>query len=156
MRFEYDITTFPVDPGGYNLTAYTEGVLRLLVGASVFLDASGILLVEFAVVLRKWLRACASGPIDFYYASMDFEEEPILAFRYDTSGGQFRLESVWSETDVGPVSRAEVIAAAQQYLAQLRDDLKRGHDVDLDKTLEEALMDGCGTGTGTGAVLHDV
>jgi hypothetical protein len=142
VRFEYDITTFPTQTGGYNLIAYTEGGLRLFVDELVVLDASGILLVELAVVLHKWLRACASGPTDFYYASMDFEEEPILAFRHDPSGDQFRLESVWSETDVGPVPTADAIAAAQRYLAHLRDELKREHGVDLDEKLEEAIMDG--------------
>lgn len=138
MRFQYDITTFPPETGGYNLTAYTEGVLRLIVDTSVFLEVDGILLVELAIVLHKWLRAFASGPVDFYYASMDFEEEPILAFRYDASEDRFRLESVWSDSDAGPLPREEVISAAQEYLSQLRDELRREHDVDLDQRLEEA------------------
>lgn len=142
MRLEYDIKTTPEETSGYNLTAYTEGVLRLLVGSSVFLEVDGILLVEFAIVLHKWLLQCASAPTDFYYASMDFEEEPILMFRYDSGRDAFLLESVWSNKDVGSVLRSDAIEAASRYLVALRDELKRERGVDLERTLEEATLDG--------------
>jgi hypothetical protein len=64
------------------MSAGTSGALaledssrfRLLEDGTVFLDADGILLVEFAIVVNRSLRACASGPTDLHYASMDFEE----------------------------------------------------------------------------------
>jgi len=138
MKLEYEITTFPNETDGYKLASFTEGVLRVRVGSSVFLDVSGILLVEFAIVLDKWLRRAVFSPTDFYYASMDFEEEPVLAFCYDSRLDRFRLESVWSEADVGSIASVDVVAAGRHYLAQLRDELKREHDVDLDERLEEA------------------
>lgn len=140
MRFEYEIKTFPAETGGYNLTAYTEGVLRLFVGTSKILDATDILLIELAIVLHKWLQALASRPADFYYASMDFEEEPILAFRYDAKADQFRFESVWSYTTVNPFTREDVVSAARGYLSQLREELSREHGVDLDAKLVEATL----------------
>jgi hypothetical protein len=100
-----------------------------------------MLLVEFAIVLRKWLRACESGPTDLFYASMDFEEEPIVALRYDASG-QFLLQSIWSVAEVGPIRTADALLAAQQYLSQLHDELYVHHGVDLEVALSEALRDG--------------
>ena len=141
MRFIYQITSFPEKTDGYNLIAYTEGTLRLLLGAVPFLEMSGVLLVELAVVLHKWLHTLEHEPTDFYYASMDFEEEPIVALRYDSNRDHFMPESVWAEVDAVPVPRFEAKLAAEAYLAELREDLGAKHGVDLDRALEEAVLD---------------
>jgi hypothetical protein len=139
MRFLYNIIAFPKNPEGYNLTAYTEGTLRILLGSVVFLDASDILLVELAIVLKKWLLSLENGPVDLYYASMDFEEEPVLALRYDAFQNQFLPESVWAKSDPCPISLAEAKSAAEGYLVELREELWAKYSVDLNKTLEEAV-----------------
>lgn len=139
MKFEYKITNLPVKTNGYNLTAYTEGGLRLFAGTSKILDVSGILLVELAIVIHKWLKGLVSGPVDFYYASMDFEEEPIIAFYYDTDIDRFRFDSVWSNAIVSPFSPRDVVSAARIYLSQLKDDLNRECGIDLHTKLEEAI-----------------
>jgi hypothetical protein len=142
MRFLYTITDEPSETGGYNVTAFTEGQLRVEHGGATFLVADDILLVEFAVVLHKWLLRVQPGRVhDLYYASMNFEEEPIFAFRYNPQSGNFLLESVWAETEVPPVSRGEALSAAEHYLAQLRDDLSRRLAVSLDGILDAAVAD---------------
>ncbi|WP_437966773.1 hypothetical protein WMF04_45605 [Sorangium sp. So ce260] len=139
MRYLYEITSFPDKVEDYNLTAYTEGTLRLLVGSVVFLDASGILLVEFAIVLKKWLLSLEGGPGDLYYASMDFEEEPILALRYNATQGEFLPESVWAKSNPSPICLGEAKSAADAYLAELGEELRKKYGADLNEVLEEAM-----------------
>jgi len=142
VRFEFEILLLPEEIGGYRLAAYTEGVLRLMVGATAFLDADGVLLVEFGLALHKWLEIARSGPHDFYYASMDFEEEPILAFRYDALEDKYRLESVWAQGQAPLVPCPDVVAASRTYLADLRGLLKRKRGVDLEHVLRKSVSDG--------------
>ena len=139
MRFLYEIISFPDKVEGYSLTAYAEGTLRLLIGSVVFLDASGILLVEFAIVLKKWLLSLEDGPVDLYYASMDFEEEPVLALRYNAVQDEFLPESVWAKSDPLPISLGEAKSAADAYLAELGEELRTKYGADLNKVLEEAV-----------------
>ena len=144
MWFTYEITSFPEKTAGYNLTAYTEGFLRVTIDSLVFLDASGVLLVEFAVVLHKWLLSFEGGSAEFYYSSMDLEEEPILALRFDPDHQYFLPESVWARGEPAPVSVLEAKEAARTYLSSLREELRAKHRVDLDKTLEAAVMEDTG------------
>ncbi|XYH99087.1 hypothetical protein ACMHYB_04780 [Sorangium sp. So ce1128] len=139
MRFLYEITSFPDKLEGYNLTAYAEGTLRLLIRSVVFLDASGILLVEFAIVLKKWLLSVEDGPVGLYYASMDFEEEPILALRCTAIQDEFLTESVWAKSNPLPISLGEAKSAANAYLAELGEELRTKYGADLNEVLEEAV-----------------
>ena len=86
MRIEYDVTAFPNETGGYNLTAYTEGVLRrIVVGTSVFLNASGILLVEVCHrAPHVWFRVKILGPRPTSTTRpWTSRKSRILAFRYE-------------------------------------------------------------------------
>ncbi|WP_437731977.1 DUF7878 domain-containing protein [Sorangium sp. So ce1335] len=139
MRFLYEIKSFPDKVEGYNLIAYTEGTLRLIVGSTAFIDADGILLVEFAVVLKKWLLSIGNGPVDLYYSSMDFDEEPVLALRYNAVADEFLPESVWAKSDPLPISRGEAKSAADAYLAELGEELRTEYGVDIDEVLEKAV-----------------
>jgi len=139
MQLAYEITSFPDQTAGYHLTAYTEGRLRLLIGEEIFLDANGILLVEFAIVLRRWLVAMQHSPSDFYYASMDFEEEPILALKYASSLDSFIPESVWAKPSSKSVPATEAVEGGQAYIACLRQELMKDHAVDLEKILKATV-----------------
>ncbi|WP_437685677.1 DUF7878 domain-containing protein [Sorangium sp. So ce176] len=139
MRFLYEMTSFSEKVEGYNLTAYTEGTLQILIGSVVFLDASGILLVEFAIVLKKWLLSLDDGPVDLNYASMDFEDDPIFALRYDAAQGEFLPESVWAKSSPLPISLDEAKSAADAYLAELGQELRTKYGVELNEVLEEAV-----------------
>ncbi|WP_437777287.1 DUF7878 domain-containing protein [Sorangium sp. So ce1097] len=140
MRFLYQIISFPDKVEGYNLVAYTEGTLRLFIGPIAFFDANGILLIEFAIVLKKWLLRLENGPVDLYYASMDFDEEPVLALRYDADADEFLPESVWAKSDPLPISRGEAKSAADAYLAELGEELRTKYGVDLNEVLEQAVI----------------
>ena len=92
MKFSFKIEEFPKETGSYHVPAYTEGNLSITNDGKEFLNADGILLVEFAVVLKKWLLAIDAGRIDnFVYESMDFEESPILEFKFLGNNNPFSM-----------------------------------------------------------------
>lgn len=77
------------------MPAYTEGRLEAWQNTTLFLGAEGVLLVEFAIVLEKWRLSISQGKTtDLYYASMDFEEEPIFGLDFDSSTKLFTPISV--------------------------------------------------------------
>ena len=94
IRFSFKIEEFPKETGSYHVPAYTEGNLSIINEGKEFLNADGILLVEFAVVLKKWLLAIDAGKMDnFVYESMDFEESPIVEKLLNN--GKVKPASVW-------------------------------------------------------------
>lgn len=141
MRYNYKIVRFPSETKGYNLTAYTEGSLQVMLGPTVFLEAGDILLVELAVVLHKWLLSLENSPCDLYYSSMDYEEEPILALRFDPDRHLFIPESVWAKASSSPIAFLDAKKAASSYLSSLRSEIERRCGADLAKTLDAAVKD---------------
>ncbi|MBA2662073.1 MAG: hypothetical protein H0U74_07230 [Bradymonadaceae bacterium] len=86
----------------------------------VFLNMEGILLVEFAIELAKWLRQVREGRFrNFYYASMDFEIEPIFALFFNDSWDGFVPASVWSDKQPSVISPDTAICAAEKYIREL-------------------------------------
>lgn len=96
--------------------------------AGVFFEADGILLVEFAIFCKKWLGDTKQG--DFYYASMDFEEEPIIAVIIQDSG-LCRFQSVWIDGPVGAMPLTEVREAMRNYIEELSEVLEYKHGIDI-------------------------
>ena len=142
MRYFYTITEVPKETGGYNIPAYTEGTLRVEHGNEVLFEAEEILLVEFAIALYKWLVHVGDGTIrDFYYASMNFEDEPIVALRYDVPSDSYAFESAWNRTPPPRVPAKKAICAAEHFLSALQDDLERTLSVRLMTILVAAAAD---------------
>lgn len=138
MRIEFDIKIFPWETHTYHLPAFTEGPIRIFTSSGKFLDADGILLVELAIFLHEWLENARNSPTDLYYRSMDFEEEPILAFSYSRDDDAFELTSVWS-THGKPerVPSGEVLQATKEYLQNLKVAILARSDIDLFEKLTE-------------------
>jgi hypothetical protein len=141
MNIEYELWTFPSDTHGYNVVAYAEGSISVFVGGVVFLSASDVLLVELAVALYRWLEEVHRTSTDFFYSSMNYEDEPILAFRYDKTHDAYQLISVWSSMGVDLVPSGDVSGAVAAFLSQLRNELASKYNVCLDATIERALAD---------------
>ena len=133
MEYRFKITTVPEKKSGYHLPAYTEGPLEVWLDGQQFVRVDEALLVEFAVVLSKWLRA---QPSSLYYASMDFEEEPIFAL--SLQGDAFEPSSVWASGAPVVVSTQDAIAAAQHYIDRLSAELKR-YGGDLHAVIDAAI-----------------
>lgn len=137
MNIDFDIKHIPDELGGYHLTAYTEGDLSIEVLGSTFLVSTEILLVELAVALHIWVSRNHSNSTNFFYASMDFEDEPILAFKYDEEKRNFWIESVWSPGRVGPVPSFEVVGAVREFINRLSDELEERRGIKLRETLDK-------------------
>lgn len=136
MRLSYTIEIIPTNKTGYWPWAHTEGPLEVWQGENLFLRAEGVLLIEFAVELEYWRRKLARGEVeDLYYASMDFEEEPIFALYYDPASGDFTPGAVWAEGEGVPVCPGVAEAAFASYIERLGCDLAR-EGIVLAKELE--------------------
>ena len=139
MRFEQEVLIWPRNDLERELPgAYLEGTLRIIVGDTRFFEDIGILLIEFAEVAHRWLLECRREPCSLYYVSMDFEEEPILAFCYDVATETFALQSVWAEAELEPLPRDTVITAVASYVDALRDQLAATPDIDFEALLAKA------------------
>ena len=122
IEIKFFIKEFPSDLSkSYSLDAYTEGDLSIHVNGEIAFDEEGILLVELSEKLDSWIvRLDVESDLvsDFYYASMDFEEEPILAFNYNVDEQIFRIESVWSKGKTA-VKKGELVNACKIFINQL-------------------------------------
>ena len=130
MNIEYRIDEFPSSPKGYRLITDTQGELSFTIAQARYLVVQDALIMEFARYACSWLRAaCAGEWPDFYYASMDEEEEPIIAFTLHEQ--DYRVSSCWSENDAPPMPREQVRDAVAKFLQTLERELKQQHDLDL-------------------------
>lgn len=132
MKLEWRILSFPADAGGYRAVTETEGVIRMMVDGNEFVLLEEILILEFAAYANDWLRDARSGfDRDFYYASMDEEEEPLLAL-VATQQGQYTSNSCWTTSASRPVQREEIVRALSEFLAELKLGLATSHDFELE------------------------
>lgn len=122
MKIDFELLTLPDDMSGYNAAAFTEGRLSIEVQGQVFLQVEFCLLLELANMVTHWLKAVATrGAQDFYYASMDEEEEPILALRYCRARSVFSLWSCWVVCEHGPeVTLEQASECFERYVHELR------------------------------------
>ena len=139
MKLDYKIESVPDAKDGYNVPAYTEGTLTVFVGDKLFFEARGVLLVEFAIVLHRWLDQVEhDGVVDLHYASMDFEEEPIFALVLDGNGDCFRPVAVWATGTPVPISVGDAKSAAASYISRLSSELAEKCSIDLLKVITDA------------------
>ena len=122
----------PVLVGGF-----AEGNLAVLMAGKSVLELNEILLVEMAVCVGQWLFRRGRGElVPFYYASIDYEDEPILAFVPDDRGSLARVESVFSEKELGTVSLRAAEVAAQTFMAGIREELLAELGIDLNSIVD--------------------
>lgn len=132
MKLEWRILSFPVDPTGYRAATDTEGVVRMTVDGNEFVVLEEILILEFAAYANDWLHDAGGGSDrDFYYASMDEEEEPLLAL-VATQQGHYMPNSCWRKSASRAVRREEIVKAFSDFLAELRLELAATHNCDLE------------------------
>ena len=140
MKIEFEIQEFPKNNEGYNIITNTEGLLKISIEDYIYINETGILLIEFAIFIYKWLLKLKQGEItDFYYSSMDFEEEPIFCLRYDLNKNLFTLISVWNkDLKQHIISKAEAIQLFETYINDLQQSLKKNQNyiLKLDKIID--------------------
>lgn len=85
MKVEFEIISIPEGEQKKYPTAYLEGSLKIMFNSIVFFNQSGILLIEFAILIDKWLeRIKVDEFADFIFETMD-NDEPIISFEYVVS-----------------------------------------------------------------------
>ncbi|PIE40579.1 MAG: hypothetical protein CSA49_07765 [Gammaproteobacteria bacterium] len=120
IEIKFKIEELPSDQSQpYSLVAGVEGVLTVVNDGETVFEEPGILLLELSQALTKWVDEVSSGKdVDFYYASMDFEEEPILTFTCSDTDSQYEVKSVWIKSESSS-NRSELIAASKSYVKDL-------------------------------------
>ncbi|WP_122663632.1 hypothetical protein [Pseudomonas viridiflava] len=122
MKVNFKILSFPTRQDGRSIFVGTEGEVSFSQDGSDILVVESCLLVELAVFFTRWLRAIEHGKIeDFYYVSMDEEEEPIFAMSYDVNSNFYQVQSCWLEASVDyQISVDSAALGAKNYLEELR------------------------------------
>ncbi len=124
IDINFKIIILPSGTERYRLIADTEGELTISKMGQLIFAHEEILLVEFARVLGEWLKINNENiNRDFIYNSMDFEEEPVLAFRRQKAGNLL-IESALLEMSRNIIIKPdELIEASKIFLQDLHDSL---------------------------------
>lgn len=123
MRIEFEITSIPEGEKQKYTTAYLEGLLRIKFNDLTFFCQSEILLIEFAILIYRWLqRIKVDRYADFIFETMD-NDEPILSLEC-VKEDLYRIESIWKERDFTElISKEDIINAFEKYLISLQKEL---------------------------------
>ena len=118
-----------------------EGDLKLEINGQTCLVSEAELLLAVAVIMRRWLRILENAPLaEFYYRSMELEEEPVLRFVSIPGTDRWELESVL-ENKLRPVPREALLKGVQDFLNDLESELSNNHPVDLESEYQEHVED---------------
>jgi len=131
MKINFKITDTPTGEQLNHLDVYLEGTLEISFGNILFFSQPGILLIEFASFIHKWLDKIESaGKANFIYETMD-HDEPILTIKY-VKDENYRIDSIWREKEMTQmISKKEIITEFKKYLDNLNDALKLGFNIEL-------------------------
>ncbi|KQT05487.1 hypothetical protein [Rhizobium sp. Leaf453] len=116
MDFGFEIVAISKQRKGYRVVTDTSGKLRVTFAHDRFFLFEEILIVEFALYCFDWQCEYGRDPTaSFYYASMDEEEEPLLAFTLQLDG-LWTAESGWAEFTNPGISNEELSKAVSDFL----------------------------------------
>lgn len=132
LKFSFSNVVVPPETGGYKMLADVEGNFKITLGKQIFFDEEYILLLELAIRLIKWISKIESEEIvDFYYESMDYEDEPILAFKVNTDL-TWHLFSVWQNfNDNSNIPLKELIQSTKTFITHLAAHLTINLNIDM-------------------------
>ena len=138
MKVEFEIISIPEGEQRKYPTAYLEGSFKIMFNNIIFFYQPGILLIEFAILIDKWLeRNKLDEFADFIFETMD-NDEPILSFEY-VKADFYRVESIWKETEVDElIPKKEIINAFEKYLVDLEAELKLKTGIELNRILKDS------------------
>ncbi len=130
ITFSIDIATASVE--GAKVQVDVEGTLAISINRRKIFNEKGILLVELAIYLSKWLKDIEKNKIrNFYYESMDFEEHPILEF-IEIENDCWKVNSIWQEFEnTEYLDLGELSTVAKSYVEKLEFDLNNKFNLDI-------------------------
>lgn len=133
MRLDWNLASVPTAASGYRTVTEVVGTVSLIVDQAPFVTLEDILILEFANFVENWLTEIEAGEQpDFYYRSMDEEEEPLLALSR-RSDGTYSLESCWSSEPIRAVESSEAVIAFKAFSTELKGGLRERYGVDIGK-----------------------
>lgn len=107
-----------------------DGDFQVYINNVVYFDEREFLLLEFGLLLKKWINKISTGDItNFIYLSIE-HDSPILEFRYNN--GTWELFSEWrlSETRVF-LSLNSLLFSCKEFLNSLEQSLKETYEINL-------------------------
>lgn len=116
ISFVFKVSEFASTMSSYNLMAYTEGSLNLIIDNQIFIKEQGVLLVEMAKVLHEWVISKGN----LYYSSMDFEEEPFIEFRKVGEVSYKISSALESCTSSKVINEVDLESAVKNFLEELK------------------------------------
>ncbi|MCQ0093534.1 hypothetical protein [Roseovarius sp. M141] len=122
IHISFNVSSLLVGTERYRLITDTEGELTIFSSGKLVFSHDGILLVEFARCLSAWVAAerQRSGQ-EFFYSSMDFEEEPVLAFKHGEAGGLIIVSALVEVPRDITLMSSDLIRASKNFLHELYD-----------------------------------
>lgn len=138
MKIKFEITDIPKAEQLKYPTAYLEGVLTIWINDILYFNQPGILLIEFAIFINRWLNSIRIGKnIGLSFDTMD-NDEPILTLNY-VGNELYRIHSIWEESKVLELlSIKNLIVEFEHYLVNLENELKFKTGIELIKILKDA------------------
>ena len=124
MNICFSITKLDDSRGWPRLYSEVEGVLSVIIDGKSIFNEGGILLLELAHELARWLSTIEAGNLgDFLYESMDYEDSPILEFK--RRGDGWDISSVWMDGKQPQcfVLHDDLVKAVKAFIYDLRRDL---------------------------------
>lgn len=107
-----------------------DGDFQIHIDNVPYLDETEFLILEFGILLKKWVRKFNEGEItNFIYNAIE-HDSPILEFRY--INGTWKIYSDWrvSEREV-VLSSDELLDLSERFLEELEHSLKDTYGIEL-------------------------
>jgi len=108
-----------------------EGEIQVSLRDDQVFRCNGVLLLELAAELTRWLNSLRLGPVkEFYYESMNMEEQPILRFR-PLKDREWLVDSIFNEGSEFLANEDELVAGANSFIHNLKTSVleKCGYDI---------------------------
>jgi hypothetical protein len=132
IRFIADINKFPNDLSwDYALESGVEGDFAIEIDNKDVFKTNEFLILEFFFDFHKWICDYKTSNLsDYYFVSMDEEEEPIVAFYKNKDTGLYDFDSVWKLAD-GSATIEEIYSAYRELMVRLQEQSFAKYKYDL-------------------------
>lgn len=122
--------------GPSSLTGFIEGGFSIYVNGNKVFEEPEFLIYEFFKALDSWVKGQKLTGDNFYFASMDYEEEPVVAFNYDAELVQYNFDSVFKLGEA-VFDIDDIIESHAVFAANLREQLENRFNLFLEKNLQK-------------------
>ncbi|GAB2767982.1 hypothetical protein HNQ93_000100 [Hymenobacter luteus] len=139
LKLEFTIQRCPTDDQLKYALAYLEGELIIKIDEQVYFHEPGIMLVEFGIVLNKWLAKVKATdqavPMEYFTMDHDAGEGAILTLK-PVDNACYLIHSIWQKSACPRLmNEQELTVAATSFIEGLHTELGRRGLVGLVATL---------------------